>query len=181
MIYTFYRPKRSFGQGNIFTSVCLSTGGGCLLQIFGGVSAPNFRGGVPAPNFRGGVCSKFSGGCLLQIFRGVSAPNFRGGCLLQIFGGVSAPNFRGGCLLQIFGGVSAPNFQGGTCSKFSGGVSDFWNTVNVRPVRILLECILVHHSLTLINQNNSARAKENYLIWSQCEFYHFKDLFWWSL
>ena len=69
---------------------------------------------------------------------GVSAPNFRGGvvsapnlggCLLQIF--------RGGCLLQIFGGVSAPNFWGGVCSNFR-------NTVNVRPVRILLECILVN-------------------------------------
>ena len=41
-----YRPKRSFGQGNIFTSVCLSTGGGVWsrgvsnffwgLQFFGG-------------------------------------------------------------------------------------------------------------------------------------------------
>ena len=77
----------------------------------------------------GGVCSKFSGGCLLQIFGGVSAPNFQGGCLLQIFGGgggvVSAPNF--------FGGVSGPG----------GGSSNIWNTVTVRPVRILLECILV--------------------------------------
>ena len=33
--------------------VCYKFSGGCLLQIFGGVSAPNFRGGV---------CSKFSGG-----------------------------------------------------------------------------------------------------------------------
>ena len=53
----FYRPKRSFGQGNIFTRVCDSVHRG---------------GGVPAPNFRGGG--------LLQIFGG-------GGCLLQIFGG----------------------------------------------------------------------------------------------
>ena len=53
----FYRPKRSFGQGNIFRSVCHSVHrGGGLLQIFGG----------------GGV------GCLLQIL---------GGGLLQIFGG----------------------------------------------------------------------------------------------
>ena len=64
---------------------------------------------------RGGVCSKFSGG--------VSAPNFWGG-------GV------GGCVCSKFGGgVSAPNFQGrGVCLR---------NTVNVRPVRILLECILL--------------------------------------
>ena len=83
-----YQPKRSFGQGYIFTGVCDSV----------------HRGGVSAPIFRGG------------------------GYLLQFFGrGVSAPIFRGrGCLLQFFGGVS--NFQ---------------NTVNVRPVSILLECILV--------------------------------------
>ena len=132
-----YRPKRSFGQGNIFTPVCHSVHrggacskfpGGCLLQIFGGVPAPNFRGwggwGVPAPNFRGwgglgGACSKFWGG---------ACSKFSGG-------GVPAPNFRGGCLLQIFGGVPAPNFRGGS--------SNFRNTVTVRPVRILLECILV--------------------------------------
>ena len=116
----FYRPKRSFGQGNIFTPVCHSVhGGGCLLQIFGGGVCPKF--------FWGGVCSKFSGGCLPQIFLGGSAPNFRGGV---------CPKFSGG--------VSAPNFQGGVCSKFSGGgSSNFRNTVTVRPVRILLECILV--------------------------------------
>ena len=98
----YYRPKRSFGQGNIFRSVChsvhrggvcskFSGGGGCLLQILGGcllqilggvcskfwgVSAPNFGGGwgvcVSAPNFWGDVCSKFLGGCLLQIFLGGS-------------------------------------------------------------------------------------------------------------
>ena len=40
----FYRPKRSFGQGNIFTSVCHSVhrGGGCLLQIFGGGACSKF-------------------------------------------------------------------------------------------------------------------------------------------
>ena len=65
----FYRPKRSFGQGNIFTGVCLSTGGGCLLQIFGG--SPNFRGGV---FFWGGY---FLGG-FLQIFLGGSS-KFSGG------------------------------------------------------------------------------------------------------
>ena len=49
--FDFYRPKRSFGQGNIFTPVCHSV----------------HRGGVPAPNFRGGGGV---GGCLLQIFGG---------------------------------------------------------------------------------------------------------------
>ena len=64
--------KRSLGQGNMFTGVCLSIGGGgCLVP---GGSGP--RGclvwGVPGP-----------GGCLLQ---GVPAP---GGCLLV--GGGSGP------------------------------------------------------------------------------------------
>ena len=72
-------------------------------------------GGVP-PNFRGGV---FLGG-FLQIFGGGS---FLGGIF---FGG----------FLQIFGGGL---FWGGL---FGGGVLHR-NTVNVRPVRILLECILV--------------------------------------
>ena len=112
LIYS-YRPKRSFGQGNIFTPVCHSVHrGGCLLQIFGGVCS----------KFFGGVCSKFSGGCLLQIFGG--------GCLLQIFGGVSAPNFRGGVCSKFsggsapnFGGVSAPNFRGrGLLQIFGGGL-----------------------------------------------------------
>ena len=100
-----YRPKRSFGQGNIFTPVCHSV-------HRGGVGCP---GGVSAPNFRGGVC-------LVQIFRGegrgMSGPNLGGGVCSK---------FSGGCLLQIF----------------LGGSSNFRNTVNVWPVCILLECILV--------------------------------------
>ena len=114
---------------NIFTPVChsfCSHGGGCLIQISGGVSAP------------------ILGGCLLQISGGgVSAPIFwgGGGCLLQIWGGICSKFWRG-CLLQIWGGVCS-KFWGGVCSKFLGGVSNFRNTVNIRPVRILLECILV--------------------------------------
>ena len=100
----------------------------------------------------GGACSKFSGGCLLQIFRGgLPAPNFRGGCLLQIFGGCllqifgggACSKFSGGCLLQIFGGGACSKFSGGCLLQIFGGGSNFRNTVNVRPVRILLECILV--------------------------------------
>ena len=129
---SFYRPKRSFGQGNIFTAVCHS------FCSHGGrrVSDPNFRGGAVWSKFSGGgVCSNFSG-------RGQTAPNFRGGGmeggLLQIFrGGGVCSNFSGGV-------VSAPNFRGGLLQFFGGGVcSNFRNTVNVRPVRILLECILV--------------------------------------
>ena len=115
-LYCNYRPKRSFGQGNIFTSVCLSTGGGacskcsggCLLQIFGGGCLLQMFGGVPAPNFRGGV----------------PAPNFRGGCLLQIFGGGACSKFSGG--------VPAPNFRGGGPPIFGirstfGRYASYWN------------------------------------------------------
>ena len=61
----------------------------------------------------------------LQYFVGGGGLQFFGGSL--IFQGVS--NFSGG----------SPIFQGGL--QFFGGVSNRI-TVNVRPVRILLECIL---------------------------------------
>ena len=69
-----YRPKRSFGQGNIFTSVCHSfcSGGGGWSRwglVPGRVSGPrgsqNFRGGLKIFGWR---VSKFSGG--LQFFEG---------------------------------------------------------------------------------------------------------------
>ena len=133
----YYRPKRSFGQGYVFTGVCDSVHGGggaldfaliwggapdfALIILLGGSS--KFPGGV---FFLGGV---FLGG-FLQIFLGGWV--FLGG-FLQILGGSFLggvpPNFRGG---SFFGGVP-PNFRGGLHR----------NTVNVRPVRILLECILV--------------------------------------
>ena len=131
--HDIYRPKRSFGQGNIFTSVCLSTGGGLVpggLQFFRW--GLQFLRGVS--NFSGGGVSNFWGGwwCLVRgspIFRGVS-------------------NFWG----VWSGGVS--NFSG--VSNLGGSSSIFRNTVNVQPVRILLECILVyiffiHISLNEIN------------------------------
>ena len=49
-------------------------------------------------------------------------------------------SFLGG-VLQIFGGGGSSKFSGGG-GLFGGGVLPR-NTVNVRPVRILLECILV--------------------------------------
>ena len=69
----FYRPKRSFGQGYVFTGVCDSVhgGGGALdfALILGGV--PDF-----ALIILGGDSSKFSGG---GSFLGGVPPNFRGG------------------------------------------------------------------------------------------------------
>ena len=65
------------------------------------------------------------------------SPNFQGGS--SKFSGGVPPNFGGGSS-KISGGVS-PNFRGGLHRK----------TVNVRPVRILLECILV-----LVNANGTS-------------------------
>ena len=77
-------------------------------------------------------------------------------------GGVSGPggfsNFSEGGFLQIFGG--APILGGGLVpggsSKFSGGFSNFSgggvlhrNTVNVRPVRILLNAFLFTHAFIM--------------------------------
>ena len=65
----FTARKRSLGQGYMFTGVCLSTGGGCLV---GGMPGPGgllwgdaCSGGMPAPRGPargGGACSQ---GCLL--------------------------------------------------------------------------------------------------------------------
>ena len=130
----YCRPKRSFGQGNIFTPVCHSVhGGGVLGLVWGGFL--QILGGVS--NFSVGS-SKFLGGCL-QFFGVGGSSKFLGGVR-----GVS-PNFRG--VSNFSGGRVPPNFR---------GVSNFRNKVNIRPVRILLECILVW----LFFAENSMKMKE---------------------
>ena len=113
-------------QGGYPSMPCRSVPGGVWSwgsPIFRGVS--NFSGGSPifwgSPIFLGGV-SNFWGG-------GVS--NFLGG---QLRG--DPPIFWGGnfFLISAFFGDTPPS---GTRHR---------NTVNVRPVRILLECILVRYS-----------------------------------
>ena len=84
---------------------------------------------------QGGWSGPGRGGELLQIFWGG----------LEIFGGGVPPNFRGGP--PNFQGWGSPNFWG-VPTNFGGGLHR--NTVNVRPVRILLECILVWFSLSFI-------------------------------
>ena len=76
----------------------------------------------------GGVVSNFFFGAGVSNFSGGVVSNFSGGVVSNFSGGWS-PIFLGG--LQFFGG--SPIFRGGVLR----------NTVNVRPVRILLECILV--------------------------------------
>ena len=43
----YYRPQRSCGQGNVFTGVCLSTGGGCLPQCILGCHTPPDQADTP--------------------------------------------------------------------------------------------------------------------------------------
>ena len=90
--FIYYQPKRSFGQGNIFTRVCDSVHReGCVCQ--GGLPGGCLPGGV----LPGGVF--LGGGCQGVAARGVSAS------------GVSARGVSFWGILQIFGGSS----------KFSGG------------------------------------------------------------
>ena len=119
----YYRPQRSWAKV-IFSEACVKN------SVHGGVwsrpGSPNFWG---VSNFSGGF--QFFGG--LQFFGG-GVQFFRGG--LQFFGG--SPIFQGG-ESPIFRG--SPIFQGGLqIFKFSPTPP---HTVNERPVRILLECILV--------------------------------------
>ena len=47
---TFYRTQRSCGQGNVFTGVCLSTGGGiCLSACWDAIPPPGTRQTPPGP------------------------------------------------------------------------------------------------------------------------------------
>ena len=39
----FYRPQRSCGQGNVFTGVCLSTGGRVSASVHAGIPPPRTR------------------------------------------------------------------------------------------------------------------------------------------
>ena len=109
-------------------------GGGLFI---GGCSrfCSNFFGGVP-PNFRGGYsrfCSNFSGGS----FYWGGAPDFA-----LIFWGEGSSKFSGGGSSKFSGGFLQIFLGGGFLQIFGGGVLHR-NTVNVRPVRILLKCILV--------------------------------------
>ena len=48
VVSSYYRPQRSCGQGNVFTGVCLSTGGeGCLPQCMLGYQTPLGPGRPP--------------------------------------------------------------------------------------------------------------------------------------
>ena len=110
----------------LHVSVILLTGG---VSGPGGVSnfwgSPIFREGSPI--FQG--VSNFSGGS--PIFR-------RGGGWLQFFGG---SNFFGGVLQIFFFKFFFPKISSGMHQPPPP------ETVNARPVRILLECILVSISL----------------------------------
>ena len=148
-----YRPKRSFGQGYIFTGVCDSVhGGGGVCSKFLGVCS-KFSGGVSAPNFGGGVCSKFFGGVSVPIFRGGVCSKFWGGCLLQFFRGVCS-NFWGGVWSKFSGGGGSPIF--GIRSTF-GRYASYWNAF------LFQLCLSVRHSVHR-KRGSLYRARS----WSPC-------------
>ena len=124
LVRCYYRPKRSFGQGNIFTPVCHSVHRGwgspaCLA----GQSWESLVSGGGSPIFQG-VCVGIPA-CLAGQSPGGSGP---GG--LQFFGGVS-PIFQGG--LQFLG---VSNFSGGL--QFFWGISNFFGGVKGGPPSFFL-------------------------------------------
>ena len=152
-----YRPKRSFGQGNIFTPVCHSVHRGVsqhALQVSpGGVwsgGSPIFQG---VSNFSG--VFNFSGGGGLQFFWGWS-PIFLGvgnrppweigdhppQKKLETPRDQTPPNNWRPPFPQEIGDHHPPPRKIGDPPG-----TRHRNTVNVRPVRILLECILVNESM----------------------------------
>ena len=69
-------------------------------------------------------------------------------CRSVLGGGIPAclaGQSRGGVSLGWGGGLQ---FFGGRLSNYLGGGDRHRNTVNVRPVRILLECILVNQMIS---------------------------------
>ena len=126
---------------------------GVFLQILGGSS--KFSGGVPQ-NLWGGS-SKFLGGVLPQNMVNIQPVRILLECILFtgrnevlakviflhlsviLFTGGVPPNFRG--VPQNLGGCLFGGFL-----QISGGGVLHRNTVNVRPVCILMECILVLYS-----------------------------------
>ena len=51
--WTYYRPQRSCGQGNVFTGVCLSTGGGVCLSACWDARPPPGTRQTPHPSTPG--------------------------------------------------------------------------------------------------------------------------------
>ena len=49
LIYHCYRPQRSCGQGNVFTGVCLSTGGRVSASVHAGMPCPPGTRETPGP------------------------------------------------------------------------------------------------------------------------------------
>ena len=127
----YYRPKRSFGQGNIFTSVCQEfcpQGGGVPDQ------APPWIRQVHPPR-----PGRYTPRTRHPPGPGRYTPRDQTGT-------PSGPDTPPGPGRYTPLGPDTPPDQAGTTPPgpdIPPGNSRLRNTVNVRPVRILLECILV--------------------------------------
>ena len=162
-VLTGYRPKRSFGQGNIFTSVCHSVHGGVPDQTPLGPSrypprtsqVPLQTRQVPPPQFRQVYPprpGRYPPDQTPPRTRQVHPPDQAGtppGVILSTGGYLTRhpPGTR-----QVPPPDQAVHLKDQTPSPRPGrypptphppGNSRLRNTGNVRPVRILLECILV--------------------------------------
>ena len=90
---------------------------------------------------RGGVHGCSGGACMVAL--GGCAWLLRGRGHARLLPGVACVVALGGCAWLLWGGMHG--CSRGACMVAPGGGAWFfrWDTVNERPVRILLECILV--------------------------------------
>ena len=126
-------PANEVCEGYVFTGVCLSTQGGHVWLLPGGVCGCL------------GVCGCSWGGCAWLL------PGVLGACMVALGG--HAWLLPGGHTWLLWGGVVAPGgmhgCSGGACMVAPGGGERAWHTtrygdtINERAVRILMECILV--------------------------------------
>ena len=123
-VYKFLPPANEVCEGYVFTGVCLSTGGACMVAHRGGCAVA--LGGMVAP---GGHTWLLLGGCvwLLGGMRGCS-----GGACVVAPGGACMVAPRGACVVAL-GGHAWLLWRGGMRSFFdeirsmSGRYASYWN------------------------------------------------------
>ena len=135
---SFLPPANEVCEGYVFTGVCLSTGGACVVAcrggawLLGGACVVAHRVGMHGCSW--GACVVAPGGACMV------APG--GACCGWSWWGVHGCSW-GACVVAP--GGCAWFAPGGACVVAPGERGWFfrWDTVNERAVRILLKCILV--------------------------------------
>ena len=131
--WNFYRPQWSCGQGYIFTPICHSVHRGGLPQCMLGCHTPPREAHAPPP------CEQNSPWevCLTACWEGSNPPGSVPHCML---GRKHLPPGKSASLHA--GKEASPPGSLSECMMRRKHPPSL-NTVNKRPVRILLECILV--------------------------------------